>query len=190
MEGLVMESPVRGSPPMVTEVTSVKSIPAMTTVVPPDVGPSAGETEATCGGGMAYWNPPVRGPLPEGVVTTTSALPAVPGDVNPVKSVPWVVPWATVTPVKGCPPMVTVAPSTKPLPVMVTEVPPVTGPSGGSIDATEGPPSWQPATPTTARERPNLRIHCSVLMTQRVPGRRRPIQPAAVNSRKGGGHHR
>jgi hypothetical protein len=44
----------------------------------------------------------------------------------------------TVTPVAGVPPRVTVAPERKPVPVMVTGVPPAGGPKLGEIAATVG----------------------------------------------------
>jgi len=61
------------------------------------------------------------------LVTTTSAKPAAPAGVTAVK----LVALPKETPVAAAPPMVTVAPSTKSVPVMVTLVPPVVGPETG-----------------------------------------------------------
>lgn len=44
----------------------------------------------------------------------------------------------TVTDVQETPPMATIAPARKPVPVIVTDVPPVAGPDVGEIDATVG----------------------------------------------------
>ena len=44
----------------------------------------------------------------------------------------------TFTPVAGVPPRLTVAPGRKPVPVMVTEVPPAAGPVLGLIEVTVG----------------------------------------------------
>ena len=49
-----------------------------------------------------------------------------------------VVSLTTLTPVAAVPPKVTVAPVTKFVPVMVTAVPPVSGPLVGSTDVTVG----------------------------------------------------
>ncbi len=49
-----------------------------------------------------------------------------------------VVPFTTVTPVAAVPPNVTVAPLTKPVPVIVTAVPPATAPVGGATEVTVG----------------------------------------------------
>jgi len=49
-----------------------------------------------------------------------------------------VVPFATVTPVAAVPPRLTVAPVRKPVPVMVTAVPPAVVPDGGVTVATVG----------------------------------------------------
>jgi hypothetical protein len=46
--------------------------------------------------------------------------------------------FTTVTPVAAVPPMFTVAPARKPVPVMVTAVPPLVGPVLGVIDVTVG----------------------------------------------------
>jgi len=67
-------------------------------------------------------------------VTTTITAPAVCAGVVAVIDVPL----ATFTFVAAVPPKVTVAPVRKPVPVMVTEVPPAALPVFGVIDATVG----------------------------------------------------
>ena len=68
------------------------------------------------------------------LVTTTLTAPAAwAGAVAVI-----VVPFTTVTPVADVPPSFTVAPDRKPVPVMVTGVPPVEGPVLGEIEVTVG----------------------------------------------------
>jgi hypothetical protein len=69
-----------------------------------------------------------------GLVTITLLAPVVPDGVAAVI----LVALTTVTPVATVPPMVTVAPLIKPVPVMVTLVPPVAGPLLGEIEITVG----------------------------------------------------
>ncbi len=79
-------------------------------------------------------NPPVRVPAPPGVVTTTFLAPAVPAGVVAVIEVAL----TTTILVADTPPMVTVAPLTKFVPVIVTLVPPAVGPEAGAIAVTVG----------------------------------------------------
>jgi hypothetical protein len=69
-----------------------------------------------------------------GLVTITLLAPVVPDGVVAVI----LVELTTMTFVAAVPPMVTVAPVTKPVPVMVTPVPPAKGPLPGEIDVTDG----------------------------------------------------
>ena len=68
------------------------------------------------------------------MVTTTFFAPAVPAGVVAVIDVALL----QVTPVAGLPPMVTVAPFTKPVPLMVTLVLPAVDPLVGEIEVTVG----------------------------------------------------
>ena len=80
-------------------------------------------------------NPPVNVPIwVSGLVTTTSWGPAVPAGVITVIDVEF----TKVTPVASTPPIVTVAPVIKPVPVIVTGVPPALGPEEGEMLATVG----------------------------------------------------
>ena len=69
-----------------------------------------------------------------GLVTVTVTVPALPVGVVAVI----VVPFTTVTFVAAVPPNVTVAPATKFVPVIVTAVPPATGPTLGDTLLTVG----------------------------------------------------
>jgi hypothetical protein len=80
-------------------------------------------------------NPPDRLPLCSlELVTVTVAAPALPAGVVAVM----VVLFTTVTPVAAVPPKVTAAPLAKSIPVMVTAVPPATGPPFGDTLVTNG----------------------------------------------------
>ena len=72
--------------------------------------------------------------VPPGVVTVTWTVPTAPaGDVAEMDVGPF-----TITPVAAVPPKKTVAPATKPVPVMVTPVPPALGPEFGVTPPTVG----------------------------------------------------
>ena len=73
-------------------------------------------------------------PEPPAVMATTSLAPAVPAGVVQLRLVAEV----TVVEVQAAPPMVTVAPVTKLVPVMVTLVPPAVGPEVGLMAVTVG----------------------------------------------------
>ena len=71
---------------------------------------------------------------PSLLVTTTFTAPAACAGVVAVIDVAL----TTTTPVAGVPPRLTVAPATKPVPVIVTGVPPAVGPLVGAIVLTVG----------------------------------------------------
>ena len=74
---------------------------------------------------------------PPGVVTVTSTAPAACGGVGNVRLVAELTSTSAASTVM--PPIVTVVwPSTKPLPVIVTDVPPMAGPSTGTIPVAVG----------------------------------------------------
>jgi hypothetical protein len=80
-------------------------------------------------------NPLVFVPEPvSGFVTTTSRAPAVPAGVVALSDVELL----NTTPVADAPPTVTVAPDWKPVPVIVIDVPPLTGPELGDTVVTVG----------------------------------------------------
>ena len=73
--------------------------------------------------------------IPPGVETVTATGPA--GWLSGSVAVIWVVPTVPVT-VPATPPKATVLVELNPVPVIVTEVPPATGPSTGEIEVTAG----------------------------------------------------
>ena len=103
-------------------------------------------------GGATYVNPPASvafGLMP--VATTTSFPPAVPDGVVQVIEVEE----TTTTDVHELPPMVTVAPVMKLVPVIVTEVPPAVVPEVGEMLVTVGgPETGTTFTPDDATESP------------------------------------
>ena len=71
---------------------------------------------------------------PSGLVTTTFTEPAVCAGVVTVR----LVLLTKLTPIAAVPPKLTVAPDTKLVPVMVTDVPPAFGPFAGAMPPTVG----------------------------------------------------
>jgi len=74
--------------------------------------------------------------VPKAVVTSTLAVPALPAAVVAVM----VVAFTTVTAVAAVPPIETAVAPVNPVPVMVTDCPPASGPDDGLMDATVGTP--------------------------------------------------
>ena len=139
---------VAATPPIATVAPFTKLVPVIVTGVPPAVGPEVGAIFVTVSGGPRYAKPFVSVPVfPSGFVTTTSTSPAA---CAPVVAV--IVVWlTTVTPVAATPPIVTVAPSTNSVPVIVTLVPPAAGPEVGAIaprTITFQTMAWYSASPT------------------------------------------
>jgi hypothetical protein len=120
--------------PKFTAVAPVKPVPVIVTDVPPAAGPEVGVIEEIDG-------PPVyvnRSALPvaltpPSVETTTSTVPDPAGDVAVI-----CVSEFTVKPVAPAVPNRTSFAVVKPVPVMVTFVPPVVGPAVGVIPVTDG----------------------------------------------------
>ena len=136
---------VAAAPPTKTEAGAVKPVPRIVTDVPPTAGPVAGVVEVTVSPcGALYVNPfdSVAVWL-SGLVTTMSAAPS---PCAPVLAV-IVAEFTTTTNPAVTPPIVTVAPLTKPVPVSVTLSPPLAVPDAGRIvDSVGGDPS-EPPTP-------------------------------------------
>jgi hypothetical protein len=124
---------VAATPPNVTVAPLAKFVPVIVTAVPPATGPLFGDTLVTVGVPI-YVNPLVRLPLCPPEVTVTVTAPAVPAGVVAVIDVLL----ATTTLVADALPNVTVAPLAKFVPVIVTDVPPATGPLAGETLATVG----------------------------------------------------
>jgi len=125
---------VTGEPPSEAVAPLWKLVPVMVTDVPPTAGPLVGASELTIGAGARYVKQPVHVPLCVSVlVTTTFTDPAACAVVVPVMLVD-----AIVATVRAEPPNDTVAPTPKPVPATVTEVPPAVAPLFGVTEATVG----------------------------------------------------
>src|SRR5947199_7585718 len=111
----------------------------MVTSVFPDVGPLLGVMDSTCGAGGTYVKPPLLvAACPSGLATTTlteasTGVSACGGVVAVI-----VVELETLTFVAATPPNFTVAPETKFAPLMVTFVPPASGPTFGATEVIDG----------------------------------------------------
>ena len=122
--------------PNVTVAPAAKFVPVIVTDVPPVTGPLFGFTPLTVGT-TTYVNPFAKLPLCDPTfVTVTVTAPALPAGVVAVI----VVLFTTVTLVAAPLPNVTVAPAAKFVPVIVTDVPPATGPLFGLTLLTVGTP--------------------------------------------------
>ena len=120
-----------------TEIVGVLSDVLLSEFDEPESEASAKSGVAGAAGGATYVNPPVSvafGLTP--VATTTSCAPAVPDGVMQVIEVDE----TTITDVHELPPIVTVAPEIKFVPVIVTEVPPAVVPEVGEMLVTVGGP--------------------------------------------------
>lgn len=134
---LTTVTPVVEVPPTLTAAPERKPVPVMVTAVPPAVVPEAGEILLIVGAGLlvAYVNALVSVSLwPSLLVTTT---PVAPDECAGVVAVIEVL-LTTVTPVADVPPIFTDAPERKPVPVIVTAVPPEVAPDVGEIAVTLG----------------------------------------------------
>jgi hypothetical protein len=120
--------------PNATVVPETNPVPVIVTDVPPAVGPALGLTARTAGvGSNANWSAVLVAEVPPGVVTVRSTV-LVPAGAVAVSDVAEL----TVVVVAETSPKSTVAPETKPVPVIVTEVPPVVGPALGLTAVTAG----------------------------------------------------
>ncbi|MGA2698178.1 MAG: hypothetical protein ABSE74_00860 [Methanoregula sp.] len=117
---------VTAVPPTVAAVAPVKPVPVMVIAVLVETGPYAGETVVTVGIAV-YVNAPVSVNMPPGVVMTRLAAPAVPAGVIAVIEVELTTPKL----VAATPPNVTAVVPVKPLPVIITNVPPAVEPIAG-----------------------------------------------------------
>ena len=137
---LTTRQSVADVPPILTVAPARKPVPAMVTAVPPLVVPELGVIELTVGAGFGGGGPVKVKPLfnvpvlASVLVTTTLVAPAAWAGV--VAAI--VVLFTTETPVAEVPPSFTVAPARKPVPLMVTAVPPLMVPGLGEIEVTVG----------------------------------------------------
>ena len=126
-----------GVPPTVTVTPVTKLPPVMVMRVPPPAGPLVGFTALNVGAGPVKVNPAGRVVLSgPGFVTTIAAGPTAPvGVVQSSRIVP------VSTAATWVPPIITVAPAAKFVPLIEIAVPPVLGPDVvGVIDVICGPP--------------------------------------------------
>jgi hypothetical protein len=120
---------VADDPPNVTLVVLMNPVPVIVTTVPPVVAPELGEIELIVGAGATYVYALLSVPLrPFPFVTTTSTTPDVRAGVVAVI----VVVLTTLILVAVVPPNVTVASPEKPVPAIVTLVPPLVAPDAGA----------------------------------------------------------
>ncbi len=118
---------VAAAVPKSTAVAAVKSVPVMVTEVPPAVGPAFGTTEPTVGSMKVNWSAEEVAEVPPAVVTVMSTVPAALGGEV---AVIWLSE-STVKVVAAVVPKSTAVAVVKPVPVMVTVVPPAVGPELG-----------------------------------------------------------
>jgi hypothetical protein len=130
-------------PPNATVSPAAKFVPVIDTVVPPATGPLTGDTALTDGadgaGPYANWSAELVALVPPGPVTVTSTVPDPAGEVAVIEVAEF-----TVTPVAGPAPNATVSPAAKFVPVIVTAVPPPTGPPDGDTALTVGAGAGDP----------------------------------------------
>jgi hypothetical protein len=121
--------------PKLTAVAPVNPLPVIVTDVPPASGPAVGEIPVTTGATVyVKWSAELVVELPPGVVTVTSTVPASPaGEVALI-----LVALTTVNEVAAVDPKLTAVAPVNPLPVMVTTVPPASGPALGRTAVTVG----------------------------------------------------
>ena len=124
---------VTGLPPILTADAPANPLPVIVTRFPPTVGPTAGLIADTII--ISEYVKRVLAALPPpGVITSTFAGPAVPaGTVARM-----VVALRTEKDAAATPPILTAFAFKNPLPVIVTAVPPATGPTAGLIVVTRG----------------------------------------------------
>jgi hypothetical protein len=120
--------------PNTTAAPPWKPVPVIATVVPPLVGPEVGETLLTVGGTVKVKAVASVADCESGLVTMIPTVPALSAGVTALICVELL----TVTEVATTLPNATVAPAWKPMPVIVTDVPPVTGPELGETLLTVG----------------------------------------------------
>jgi hypothetical protein len=125
---------VAGFVPKPTAVAPVKPVPVTVTVVPPPTGPAVGLMAATVGV-ATYENTALdeAADVPAGVVTVTPTFPAPAGLTAEI-----IVGLRTLNVVAAAVPNATPVAPAKPAPVIVTSVPPVSGPAFGLIAEIDG----------------------------------------------------
>jgi hypothetical protein len=132
---LLTVNPVAFVAPNFTAVTFVKSVPVIVTDVPAVSGPAVGLSAVTVGAATyVYWSAADVVDVPSAFVTVTSTVPAACAGAVAVIDVAEF----TTTVSAEVPPNDTDEVVVKFVPVMVTEVEPLVGPTVGLIDVTVG----------------------------------------------------
>ena len=130
-------TPVPAVAPKLTVAALVNPVPVIVTEVPPAAGPLVGLMLVTVGATPVYVNlsPATIALVPPAVVTLTSTVPpaALAGEMAVICVLE-----IKVTLVPAVPPKLTVAALVNPVPVIVTRVPPATGPLVGLMLVTVG----------------------------------------------------
>jgi hypothetical protein len=131
---LITEKPT-GFSPKNTVVALLRLVPAMVTVVPPVTGPTLGLKPVIVGAPTKVnWSAALVVLGPPGEITVTSPSPATDGGDGTVIDVSLF----TVNPVAAVVPKSTAVAAVKPVPLIVTVVPPDAGPSVGVMPVTRG----------------------------------------------------
>src|SRR5262249_17755362 len=129
---------VAGLDPNATVVApATNPVPVIVTTVPPFSGPPPVLRAVTVGGGEnVNWFPAPAAEAPRGVLTETATVPMPSaGEVAVIDVAEFTVKLAAGWP---APKVTVVAPATKPVPVIVTDVPPAIGPEAGLTADTVG----------------------------------------------------
>ena len=121
--------------PKSTAVSPVNPVPVIVTCVPPVVGPAVGLTPVTPGAEVYVksWAEVPPADMPPGAVTVTLTVPDPAGEVAVI-----CVSEFTVNDGAAVDPKSTLLAFVNPVPVIVTGVPPASGPTGGSRPVTVG----------------------------------------------------
>jgi hypothetical protein len=136
LEELIVAT-LSAEPPNETRAPLWKPVPLTVTDVPPAAAPAFGVTELAMGA-ATYVKQPLHVPLcVSALVTTTFTAPAACDVVVPVMLVAVIPEMVT-----AAPPNDAVASVWKPLPLIVTDVPPAAAPLLGVTDVTDGPTTY------------------------------------------------
>jgi hypothetical protein len=175
--------------PKSTAVAPVKPLPVIVTDVPPVYGPDPGLTDVTVGGVKVKVSAGPVALVPLGVVTVTSTGPTdSAGEVAVIEVSEFSMNNADV------PPKSTAVAPVNPLPVIVTEVPPVAGPALGLTEVTVGgeaalaePPTTVTAAETTVATRTIRRVAFVKVprpIIVRPPSQLAPMDPNRCRERR------
>ena len=124
---------VAATPPNSTAVADARPVPVIVTVVPPAAGPEPGLIADTLGAARyVNWSLDEVADVPSAVVTVTSTVPVPAGLVATICVA------VSLPIVAATPPNFTAVADARPVPVIVTVVPPAAGPEPGLIADTLG----------------------------------------------------